>query len=349
MAFVLTSPSVAFFLVVVANLQRSFLGAPQVPCFFIFGDSLVDNGNNNPLQTEARVNYRPYGVDFPDGPTGRFTNGRNIADFLAQLLSFDTYIPPFSTAQNNNNISRGVNYASGSAGIRGETGQQLGERISLDRQLENHNSIISRISHSLGNSTLAEEHLRKCLYYFVVGSNDYINNYYVPEYYPTSRIYTPEEYASVLITQYSQQLRTIYRDGARKVAVSGLGLLGCIPQETGRGTNGSACVGPINDAVQLFNVKLEKLVKELNRNLTGAEFVFVGAIVLEPQELIGLGVSLLNKPCCQVSNSTGLCIEGLRPCPVRALHAFYDNFHPTEVINQLVATAVYSEILILIH
>ena len=54
----------------------------QVPCFFIFGDSLADNGNNNLLPTLAQVNYHPYGIDYPDGPTGRFTNGRTAVDIL---------------------------------------------------------------------------------------------------------------------------------------------------------------------------------------------------------------------------------------------------------------------------
>lgn len=55
---------------------------PQVPCFFIFGDSLVDNGNNNGILTLARANYMPYGIDFPQGATGRFTNGRTYVDIL---------------------------------------------------------------------------------------------------------------------------------------------------------------------------------------------------------------------------------------------------------------------------
>lgn len=68
-------------------------GAPEVPCYFIFGDSLLDNGNNNDLDTAARANYPPYGVDFPDGPTGRFTNGRNIADFLGLFLFLTFSLP----------------------------------------------------------------------------------------------------------------------------------------------------------------------------------------------------------------------------------------------------------------
>ena len=59
---------------------------PQVPCFFIFGDSLVDNGNNNGILTLARANYRPYGIDFQQGVTGRFTNGRTFVDALGNSV-----------------------------------------------------------------------------------------------------------------------------------------------------------------------------------------------------------------------------------------------------------------------
>lgn len=65
-------------------------GGQKVPCYFIFGDSLYDNGNNNNLPTKARANYPPYGVDFPQGPTGRFTNGRNLVDMLGSISSFSS-------------------------------------------------------------------------------------------------------------------------------------------------------------------------------------------------------------------------------------------------------------------
>lgn len=59
---------------------------PQVPCYFIFGDSVFDAGNNNYLQSQAKANYLPYGIDFPQGPTGRFTNGKTIGDFIGTFL-----------------------------------------------------------------------------------------------------------------------------------------------------------------------------------------------------------------------------------------------------------------------
>lgn len=72
----------------VMNLSANMVEAePQVPCYFIFGDSLVDNGNNNQLSSLAKANYMPYGIDFPDGPTGRFSNGKTSVDVIGKSSS----------------------------------------------------------------------------------------------------------------------------------------------------------------------------------------------------------------------------------------------------------------------
>lgn len=54
---------------------------------FIFGDSLVDAGNNNYLSTLSKANVIPNGIDFKasgGAPTGRFTNGRTIGDIIGR-------------------------------------------------------------------------------------------------------------------------------------------------------------------------------------------------------------------------------------------------------------------------
>lgn len=56
--------------------------AAQATALFVFGDSLVDNGNNNFLNSIAKSNYYPYGVDSNRGPTGRFSNGDTFVDYL---------------------------------------------------------------------------------------------------------------------------------------------------------------------------------------------------------------------------------------------------------------------------
>uniref|UniRef100_A0A803MVB8 GDSL esterase/lipase n=1 Tax=Chenopodium quinoa TaxID=63459 RepID=A0A803MVB8_CHEQI len=185
---------------------------PLVPCFFIFGDSLSDPGNNNRLKTKAKANYRPYGIDIPGRkPTGRFSNGLTAVDVIAERLGFHRRIPPFSSTKGHD-ILKGVNYASGAAGIRPETGQHL----------------------------------------------------------------------------------TLYRNGARKVAVFGLGLVGCTLGQVIQNRPHSLCVDKVNIAVLLMNDKLKTLVAELNRKYRDAKFTYINlqGMVIGPQN--GLSLTELN-------------------------------------------------------
>lgn len=54
----------------------------DLPALFVFGDSLIDSGNNNFLPTIIKANYFPYGIDFDGNPNGRVTNGRTVVDFI---------------------------------------------------------------------------------------------------------------------------------------------------------------------------------------------------------------------------------------------------------------------------
>lgn len=78
--------------------------------------------------------------------------------------------------------------------------------ISLGLQITNHRAIVSQIATRLGSADNAQQHLNKCLYYVNIGSNDYINNYFLPQFYPTSHIYSPEQYAEALIEELSLNL-----------------------------------------------------------------------------------------------------------------------------------------------
>ncbi|KAK1424870.1 hypothetical protein QVD17_20211 [Tagetes erecta] len=318
-------------------------GAPQVPCYFIFGDSLVDSGNNNGLTGEAKANYPPYGIDFPQGVTGRFTNGRTSADIIGQLLGFSKFIPSYATATDQE-IETGVNYASGYAGIREETGSHQGDRISMDRQLLNHQATISRVMALQRNKTYTDEYLKKCIYLSNIGSNDYINNYLLPMFYSTSKTFTVEQYASVLIQQYSQQLKTLYNIGARKIVVYGLAKIGCTPIEIRRfDTNGKPCVEWINDAVKLFNDRLKSLVDELNSSYIDAKFTIMNLTSIA-SPILGAVPVLPNVTCCQVREQDGQCIPNSIPCLVRAVTIFYDALHPSESSNTLIATRSYKEV-----
>ncbi|XWS52240.1 hypothetical protein CRYUN_Cryun11dG0050800 [Craigia yunnanensis] len=326
------------FLLLLSNLQNWANAEPKVPCYFIFGDSLSDNGNNNNLKTLAKVNYRPYGIDFQKGPTGRFSNGRNMQDVIVELLGFIHYMPPFAKSKGKN-ILTGVNYASGSAGIRNESGKQLGARIPMNEQIKNHKTIISRISRLLGNDSSTKRLLSQCIYSIQIGSNDYINNYFKPEFYNTSRQYTPQQFAVVLVQQYSQQIKTLYDNGARKFALYGLSLIGCTPVAIAvYGTNGSPCVNKLNIAATLFNDRLKPLVEELNNNLTDAKFTY-----LNPSgSPVDLSSYVTNGTCCKAGGGGGeLCIRNSKPCSNPRRYVFWDGVHTTDAWNKVVAKSAY--------
>ncbi|KAE9591357.1 hypothetical protein Lal_00038503 [Lupinus albus] len=326
----------ALSLLFVANYNQNYVhGESKVPCIFIFGDSLSDSGNNNNLATNAKSNFKPYGIDFPTGPTGRFTNGRNTIDIITQFLGFENFIPPFANTSGSD-ILKGVNYASGSAGIRDESGGNRGAHISLGLQLENHRLIVTQIASKIGGLKKAKKYLSKCLYYVNIGSNDYLNNYFLPEYYPTSTIYTPHQYAEALIQQLTLNLQVLEDVGARKYVLVGLGSLGCTPFHISDGS----CFEPLNTASLIFSQKLKSLVDQLNnKTSTNSKFIFLNSTT---SALINAkGFTVTTVACC-ASGSFGECIPDRRPCPNRTEYVFWDENHTTEAWNLVTATIFYN-------
>ena len=65
--------------------------APIVPALCIFGDSVMDVGNNNDrLTTLLKANFLPYGRDFvTHKPTGRFCNGKIAVDYIGNYISLE--------------------------------------------------------------------------------------------------------------------------------------------------------------------------------------------------------------------------------------------------------------------
>jgi ABC-type enterochelin transport system substrate-binding protein len=61
----------------------------KVSALVVFGDSIVDPGNNNAISTIIKANFPPYGHDFGQDhrPTGRFCNGRIPTDFIGTPAS----------------------------------------------------------------------------------------------------------------------------------------------------------------------------------------------------------------------------------------------------------------------
>ncbi|KAI3498611.1 hypothetical protein L1887_34388 [Cichorium endivia] len=339
-----------FFMIIVfynVILPTLVVGKQQVPCYFIFGDSLVDNGNNNRLFTFAKAIYLPHGIDYSSGPTGRFCNGRTFADFMAENLGFNGHIPPFALS-NGSDILQGLNYASAAAGIRSETGRHLGDRITFDQQLKNHEMTMSSIREILGEPGLTSNYLKKCLYHIGFGSNDYLNNYFIPAVYETSNMFTVEKFTEVLVQKYRRQILTLFSYGARKVVLNGLGPVGCTPYELSRYSSNESCVEYINTAVQLFNHNLKLLVDELNNDtsLEDAKFIYLNfydmsmEVIRQPS---AFGFTVVDSACCGTGLYNGglTCLPFEVPCPNRSEYFFWDAYHSTEAANRIASKRTF--------
>ncbi|KAI3927038.1 hypothetical protein MKW92_026860 [Papaver armeniacum] len=326
---------------------------------FVFGDSLVDVGNNNyiPL-TVGKSNYFPYGMDFPGviSPTGRFTNGRTVVDIIGEELGLKHYIPPYLAPTTVGDVVlRGVNYASGGAGILNDTGAFLGGRINMDAQLDNfantRNYIIS--SANVGDSmtsvnSSSKTLLGRALFVVVMGSNDFIGNYFSPvPFVPTQKSMPLEVFVESLISRFRLQLTRLYEMGARKIAVANVGPVGCTPLEGALNPSyrkGDSCISFIDNAVILFNKKLKSLLLDLNSNLVGSKFLHADVYSILSHLISNYqsyGFENYSSSCCKILPRA---FQGLLPCSPtsivcsnRSKYVFWDMAHPTDATNVIIA------------
>ncbi|MFS7896730.1 putative sinapine esterase [Helianthus anomalus] len=110
--------SSTFYLILTLLLTCNVYVNGCYPSIISFGDSLADTGNlkilsQNSTGKAPHFMLPPYGDTYFHEPTGRFSNGRLIIDFIAESLGL-MLIPP---SQDNNftvsetGLGQGVNYA----------------------------------------------------------------------------------------------------------------------------------------------------------------------------------------------------------------------------------------------
>lgn len=98
-----------------------------VPAIVVFGDSTVDAGNNNRVDTVLRSNFRPYGRDFAGGkPTGRFCNGRLGTDFISEAVGLRPAVPAYLDPEYGiEDFATAVSFASAGTGYDNATSDVL--------------------------------------------------------------------------------------------------------------------------------------------------------------------------------------------------------------------------------
>ncbi|KAK9061377.1 hypothetical protein SSX86_018558 [Deinandra increscens subsp. villosa] len=309
--------------------------------FFVFGDSLVDNGNNNYLVTSARADAYPYGIDYPTHrPTGRFSNGFNMPDLISQRMGAEPTLPYMSPQLRGQRLLVGANFASAGIGILNDTGIQFINIIRMPMQLEYFRQYQQRLSALIGASQ-TKKLVNNALVLMTLGGNDFVNNYYLVPYSARSRQYTLPKYVPFIISEYKKILTKLYNLGARRVLVTGTGPLGCVPAELAQHSRNGECATELQRAAELFNPQLQQMLRDLNNKIGSHVFISVDSrkmhsnFITNP-EAFGFVSSKI--ACCGQGpyNGLGLCTPLSNLCANRDLYAFWDAFHPSERANKII-------------
>ncbi|KAI5650928.1 hypothetical protein M9H77_36933 [Catharanthus roseus] len=318
--------------------------AQDTPSVFIFGDSLVDSGNNNYIESLSKANYVPNGIDFGE-PTGRYTNDRTIPDILGSEVGLEGFIPPYLAPTTTGSVVlKGVNYASGGGGILNKTGEIFVGRINFDAQLDNFANTRQQIIARIGVPS-AMKLFETAFFSVAMGSNDFINNYLTPLVSKLEQtLISPEAFVGDLISRYRIQLTRLYNMGARKIVIVNVGPIGCIPyQREINPSEGENCVALPNQLAVMFNSQLRGLVTELSANLKGSKFIYADVYHIVDdiiQNYISYGFENANSACCYVAGRYGgliPCGPNSKVCADRSKYVFWDPYHPTDAANAIVA------------
>ncbi|CAL1354105.1 unnamed protein product [Linum trigynum] len=322
----------------------------KVPALIVFGDSTVDPGNNNHISTILKSDFEPYGRDFAGGkPTGRFSNGRIATDFIAEAFGIKSTVPAYlDPTYDIKDFATGVSFASAGTGFDNATSDVLSV-IPLWKELEYYAEFQDKLRGYLGNDK-ANEILREALHLISIGTNDFLENYYMLP--GKSSQYTVVEYQNILLGIARNFITELHRRGAQKITITGLPPMGCLPLE--RATNiffGSNCNEEYNNVAKDFNEKLSGAVTDLNKDLPGIQLVLSSPYEMV-MEMIDNPTSFGFKNAAMACCGTGLFEMGYMcnkrnpfTCSDAREYIFWDSFHPTEKANRIVADYVVKHFL----
>ncbi|KAL6999212.1 hypothetical protein U1Q18_000372 [Sarracenia purpurea var. burkii] len=314
----------------------------KVSSIIVFGDSTVDSGNNNHISTILKSNFEPYGRDFNGGePTGRFSNGRIATDFISEAFGLKPTVPAYlDPAYNITDFASGVCFASAGTGYDNATSDVL-TVIPLWKEIEYYKEYQVQLRGNLGDAK-ANKVLSEALYLISIGTNDFLENYYALP--GRSMEYSIGEYEDFLAGIARDFIVGLYKLGARKISLTGLPPMGCLPLERTRNLLfARSCIEKYNRVAREFNEKLQGLVEKMNKELAEIDIVFsnpydiLSEIIQNPHSF---GFDKAATACCATGKfEMGYVCDNLNPftCKDANKYVFWDSFHPTEKTNGIVA------------
>ncbi|KAK9050196.1 hypothetical protein SSX86_030836 [Deinandra increscens subsp. villosa] len=362
-------------LIVISSSSLSNAGSPAL---FILGDSLLDVGTNNfVLQAVGKAKYPHYGIDFFNStPSGRFSNGLNVADFIARVVFGDSVTSPPAylslfhsgkysekrlvkaldlsprrgrwrrwrrptTGSNPVSLVPRENPAVGinfaSSGTAIlDVNSAVDQALALSDQLSQVIFVYGNLSATIG-SWKAQLLFAKSPFFLGVGNNDV-------HFFALFRAkLDPDKYIDSLIETYNYTLTTLYNIGARKFGIISIPYIGCSPLMRVTIVGGN-CSKTANDLAQQLNDKLENLLGNMTLYLKGMVYSFGNTY----DKLVDLyenperyNIKNVRDACCGLGrfNAMTNCHPLAVLCKNRDEYLFWDVSHPSQYAAQLLVEA----------
>ncbi|XP_010244351.1 PREDICTED: GDSL esterase/lipase At5g03610-like [Nelumbo nucifera] len=313
--------------VVESKSHHHLHGQNQVHGFsklFAFGDSYADTGNSAKSTSDSW--HEPYGITFPGKPSGRWSDGRVLTDYVASFIGIKSPIPRQWMKYGPKLVKFGINFAYGGSGVF-ETSTPVNMTVQI-------NSFQQLIQQGL--------YTKKDLYSSValvsLAGNDY-NAY-------ASRNGTAEglpAFISSVVNQLALNLKRINVMGVKTIIVTALPPLDCLPLRT-LSSSFQQCSETDNAGVIFHNQLLQQAVDKLNNQSKDSTFLTLDLYrsfkTILNQTALPAGNMKFDdplKPCCMGVNSSYSCgskdENGVRMytvCKNPKTAFFWDMFHPTQ-------------------
>ncbi|KAF5479587.1 hypothetical protein F2P56_000396 [Juglans regia] len=251
----------------------------EFPAIFNFGDSNSDTGGRSAALSEV---HQPNGETFFGHPSGRVCDGRLILDLIAEELKspyLSAYLDSIGT-----DFRHGANFATGGSSIRPggyspfHLWIQMSQFMRFKSQTEalyNNQLDPSRKIPPVKSSLPMPKDFSKALYIFDIGQNDLAYGFQYTTLEQV-RLSIPD-----ILSELSQAVHQLYKEGARIFWVHNTGPIGCLPKSVinDRSKPGNldqiGCVKPQNEIAQEFNRQLKDMVFKLRAQLPDAALTHV--------------------------------------------------------------------------
>ncbi|OIT20067.1 PREDICTED: GDSL esterase/lipase At1g28590-like [Nicotiana attenuata] len=324
-----------------------------------FGDSLADTGNLIRLSksnNHVASSVPPYGETFFHHPTGRFSDGRLVIDFIAESMGFPL-IPPYAGVMKNmtssRNSIRGINFAvAGATAVDISFLEKRGVKnpatnVSLGTELEWFKQMLPILCNS---PTSCREFLGNSLVLMgEIGGNDYNHPFSQGRSSEEVQTYVPE-----VVKAIGLAIHELIELGAQTLIVPGNLPIGCSASYLTTFENSNkdeydaetGCINWLNNFAEYHNQLLQEEIHRIRElhpqaNIIYADYYNAAMHIYKSPKKFGFTSTIV--ACCGGGgpyNYDSLTSCGSPPsnvCENPSSYVSWDGIHLTEAAYRLIA------------